>query len=140
MSTTIRTQKQHGDSLGARIVRAAAQTRTAPPARPRPASRDHEYVRDRAKALAVIGEQAEIRAEFARKLGLASGAVIGFRIFHAERVAEPARIGVRVVSGGGSWPPTAAKHVEPIERPTKRRGRPGRRGKLVAALARSRQL
>ena len=139
MSTTIRSQhKPHGDSLGARIVRAAAQTRTAP-VRPRPASRDHEYVRDRAKALAVIREQAEIRAEFARKLGLASGDVIGFRVFHAELVADPPRIGVRVVSGGGTWPPTAAKHVEPIERPTKRRGRPGRRGKLVAALARSRK-
>jgi|HubBroStandDraft_6_1064221.scaffolds.fasta_scaffold06508_2 hypothetical protein len=128
--------QQQIESLGARIVRLASQAKLAAPSKPRVSKRgEHEYVRDRARALALIRDRAEARAELARKLGQAAGWVIGFRVFHAEQAPLP-RVGVRI-GGGGEWTETA-RATDRVERPTKRRGRPGRRGKLVAALARSR--
>ena len=126
------------ESLGARIVRLASQARLATP-KPRAKSDarrvEHEYVRDRGKALAVIREHAETRAELAQKLGRIEGAVIGFKLLRGGipvTTRPAARLG-----GGGEWAETA-RATDPVERPTKRRGRPGRRGRLVAALARSR--
>ena len=113
------------ESLGARIVRLAAQSRTPVPPRSKPRP-EHEYVKDRAKALAVIREHVDTRAELAQKLGRIEGAVIGFALF---------RIKPKPRAGGGSWPvPDLPRDADP----PKRRGRPGRRGRLVAALARSR--
>ena len=128
------------ESLGARIVRLASQTRIGAPSKPKVSrGEQHEYVRDRARALAVLRDHTEARGELARKLGRVEGYVISFGVHHAEQAPLP-RIGVRI-GGGGLWagPETTHTH-EPVERPTKRRGRPGRRGKLVAALARSRTL
>jgi hypothetical protein len=122
------------ESLGARIVRLASQARLIMPKPREPRRGDHEYVRDRAKALAVIRERAETRAELAQKLGRIEGTVIGFSVFRAG--APPPHATARL-GGGGEWPDTA-RAIERIERPAKRRGRPGRRGRLVAALARSR--
>ncbi len=131
------TRQQQIESLGARIVRLASQQRLAAPSKPRVSKRgEHEYVRDRARALALIRDHAETRGELARKLGQAAGWVIGFQIFHAEQAPLP-RVGVRIGGGGAEWT-EAVRATDRVERPTKRRGRPGRRGKLVAALARSR--
>jgi hypothetical protein len=141
MRNTIITGKQI-ESLGARIVRLASQERVAAPSKPRLPKRgeQHEYVRDRARALAVIHDHAEARAHAAREHGRIEGTVIGFRVFQAEQAPLP-RAGVRI-GGGGDWSSataTPARSADHVDRPTKRRGRPGRRGKLVAALARSRQ-
>jgi hypothetical protein len=141
MRNTTITGKQI-ESLGARIVRLASQQRVAAPSKPRTNKRgeQHEYVRDRARALAVIHDHAEARAELARKLHRVEGWVIGFQVFQAEQAPLP-RAGVRI-GGGGDWSystPVPERSGDHVDRPTKRRGRPGRRGKLVAALARSRQ-
>jgi hypothetical protein len=141
MRNTIITGKQI-ESLGSRIVRLASQQRVEAPSKPRLAKRgeQHEYVRDRARALAVIHDHAEARAQAAREHGRIEGTVIGFRVFQAEQAPLP-RAGVRI-GGGGDWSyttPAPERSGDHVDRPTKRRGRPGRRGKLVAALARSRQ-
>ena len=125
------------ESLGARIVRLASQTRSAIPKPAVKRSEQHEYVRDRARALAVLRDHTETRGEEARILGRVEGYVIGFRVFQAEQAPLLQRVGVRI-GGGGLWTGPETTRAEPVERPTKRRGRPGRRGKLVAALARSR--
>jgi hypothetical protein len=125
------------ESLGARIVRLASQARVTTPSKTRVSrGEQHEYVRDRMRALAILRERSDARAELARKLGEVSGWVIGFKVLAAEHAPLP-RVGVRIGGGSSGW--TEAPHsTDRVERPTKRRGRPGRRGKLVAALARSR--
>jgi hypothetical protein len=134
----ISSSRNQPESLGSRIVRLASQTRSALPSKPAvKRGEQHEYVRDRARALAVLRDHTETRGEEARELGRVEGYVIGFRVFHAEQAPLLPRVGVRI-GGGGLWTGPETTRAEPVERPTKRRGRPGRRGKLVAALARSR--
>jgi hypothetical protein len=131
------TSSRPPESLGARIVRLASQARVSTPSKSRVSrGEQHEYVRDRMRALTILGEKSAARAELARRLGEVSGWVIGFKVFAAEQAPLP-RVGVRIGGGSSGW--TETPHTtDRVERPTKRRGRPGRRGKLVAALARSR--